>query len=201
VLEDDGVRQVVEVEQTAMCLFKTVRTRMIVHQARSLRSHAADSLSPAATLLRADKPGVACAWRALRQEACSPESLALVLLGLQRYHEYVCFRSVTQLAQQSARRRRRRAAGMPVACSAIHCASSAQGAPASRHTRRGVQGPQLAAPAPVAEGNGRCAQDAEPLPGRSVVGVLPALVSGARPSCRARGVTPGAPPLDRAPRY
>lgn len=31
-LEDNGNRQLVEVEQTAMCLFKTVRTRMFVNQ-------------------------------------------------------------------------------------------------------------------------------------------------------------------------
>lgn len=34
-LENDGSRQLVEVEQTAMCLFKTVRTRTFVYQVRS----------------------------------------------------------------------------------------------------------------------------------------------------------------------
>ncbi|KAK9837346.1 hypothetical protein WJX81_007902, partial [Elliptochloris bilobata] len=38
VLEDDGNRQLVEVEQTAMCLFKTVRTRTFVYQDRSART-------------------------------------------------------------------------------------------------------------------------------------------------------------------
>ena len=33
-LENDGNRQLVEVEQTAMCLFKTVRTRTFVYQVR-----------------------------------------------------------------------------------------------------------------------------------------------------------------------
>ena len=35
-LENDGNMQLVEVEQTAMCLFKTVRTRTFVYQVRSL---------------------------------------------------------------------------------------------------------------------------------------------------------------------
>lgn len=34
-LENDGNRQLVEVEQTAMCLFKTVRTRTFVYQVRA----------------------------------------------------------------------------------------------------------------------------------------------------------------------
>jgi len=186
--------QVVEVEQTAMCLFKTVRTRMIVHQARSLRT-------PSRRLLRAGLPEVACEWRALRQEAHSPESLALLLLGLQRC--CVCvLQSIAQQAHQRAQRRRRTAAGMSSGLLrntlrqlCTRCTSTST----HSHTTRCPWTAAGRASAP-ADGSRSCAQDAEPLDDSSAVGVPPAPGSGARPSRRMHSVTPGAPLQDRRAR-